>query len=92
MSSGTVYSVLYSLERNRLVKGVWKERENLQANLERRRNHHNDSRHPRKNQSVSLLHSKTAIANLSFPVVHDRNAKKALHVFPSSNASKHEGS
>jgi DNA-binding PadR family transcriptional regulator len=27
MSSGTAYSVLYSLERNRLVKGVWKERE-----------------------------------------------------------------
>jgi DNA-binding PadR family transcriptional regulator len=26
MSSGTVYSLLYSLERNGLVEGVWKER------------------------------------------------------------------
>jgi DNA-binding PadR family transcriptional regulator len=26
LSSGTIYSLLYSLERNRLVEGVWKER------------------------------------------------------------------
>jgi DNA-binding PadR family transcriptional regulator len=26
VSSGTIYSLLYSLERNELIEGVWKER------------------------------------------------------------------
>jgi DNA-binding PadR family transcriptional regulator len=29
LSSGTVYSLLYSLERNGLVEGVWKERKRI---------------------------------------------------------------
>lgn len=35
VSSGTVYSLLYSLERDGLIKGVWKKRKRIYALTER---------------------------------------------------------
>ena len=53
VSSGTVYSLLYSLERNSLIEGAWNERKkSLPAHRQRQENHRNGLGRQRQNQKL----------------------------------------
>ena len=54
-SSGTVYSLLYSLERNGLVEGIWiEQKKSLQTHRKRRKNHQNHPQLTRQNQGLHV--------------------------------------
>ena len=56
VGSGTVYSLLYSLERNGLVESVWDERKRVYKLTEKgEKNNRHTTKHQRQNQR---LHSK----------------------------------
>ena len=82
VSSGTVYSLLYSLERNGLVEGVWDERKRVYKLTEKgKKNNRHINEHKRKSKGVHGKHSENSRQHLIFLSTLNRNAKKPLFCF-----------
>jgi len=82
VSSGTVYSLLYSLERNALIEGTWNERKRVYRLTEKGKKtietimNANDKI---KNFLTALLKKSNPPHKLFFTTKLDRNIKKHLH-------------
>jgi len=67
VSSGTVYSLLYSLERNGLVEGTWDERKRVYKLTEKgKKNNRHTTERQRQNQRIHGKHPEVTKHSLTF--------------------------
>lgn len=81
VSSGTVYSLLYSLERNGLIEGTWNEKKTrLSAYRKRQKNDRNNTKCQRQNQELHNRPPQSPIHTLktSNTTFSNRNTKEPL--------------
>lgn len=87
VSSGKVYSLLCSLERNGVVEGTWNERKRVCKLTEKGKNNRNNTKHKRQNQKLHNSPPKSPIYSLNL-FCKLNESKKLKNTFTNSLRTK----